>query len=82
MIACASHDPAWQKARVAARILLKAQHGKSLSSRDKRLARVLGHDAELPNNLIHRAGCWIEAEQLARAWTTARTLPTTILLAT
>lgn len=45
-------DPSWHKARVAARILLKAEQGKPLSARDKRLARLFGNDRSVENRLI------------------------------
>jgi hypothetical protein len=74
-------DPSWHKARVAARIWLKAQQGRPLSVRDKRLARALADDAELDNGLIHEVACQVEAGQFARLWTTARTLPKAVVLA-
>jgi hypothetical protein len=73
-------DPSWQKARIAARIWLKAQHGKVLSPRDKRFARFFGSDPLLENALIHEAGCKVEAEQISRLWTTAQVLPQTFFL--
>ena len=48
-------DPSWHKARVAARIWLKAQQGKPLSPRDKRLARLLSADKGVTNRLIEQA---------------------------
>jgi hypothetical protein len=48
-------DPSWHKARVAARIWLKAQQGKPLSARDKRLARLLAEDKGVTNRLIEQA---------------------------
>ncbi|MEQ1850864.1 MAG: hypothetical protein ABMA01_04640 [Chthoniobacteraceae bacterium] len=48
-------DPSWHKARVAARILLKAEQGKPLSERDKRLARLLAVDKGVTNRLIEQA---------------------------
>ena len=48
-------DPYWHKARVAARIWLKAQQGKPLSPRDKRIARVLLADKGVTNRLIEQA---------------------------
>lgn len=48
-------DPSWHKARVAARIWLKAKQGKPLSPRDKRLARILAADKGVTNRLIEQA---------------------------
>ena len=48
-------DPYWHKARVAARIWLKAQQGKPLSARDKRLARLFAADKGVSNRLIEQA---------------------------
>lgn len=48
-------DPYWHKARVAARIWLKAQQGKLLSPRDKRLARLFAADKGVSNRLIEQA---------------------------
>ncbi len=48
-------DPSWHKARVAARILLKAKQGKPLSPRDKRLARLLAADKGVTNRLMEQA---------------------------
>lgn len=47
-------DPFWHKARVAARIWLKAQRGRPLSSRDKRLARWLADERGVENRLIQQ----------------------------
>jgi len=47
-------DPDWHKARVAARIWLKAKAGKALSSRDKRLARLLADQQGVSNRLIQQ----------------------------
>ena len=48
-------DPSWHKARVAARIWLKAKQGKPLSARDKRLARLLAADKGVTNRLMEQA---------------------------
>ncbi len=47
-------DPSWHKARVAARIWLKAQQGKPLSPRDKRLARNFSEDRSVSDRLIEQ----------------------------
>ena len=48
-------DPSWHKARIAARIWLKAQQGKPLSPRDKRLARFFAAERSVSNRLIEQA---------------------------
>ena len=48
-------DPYWHRARIAARIWLKAQQGKPLSLRDKRLARLFADDKGVSNRLIEQA---------------------------
>ena len=45
-------DPSWHKARVAARIWLKAKSGKPLSARDKRLALLFANDRSVEDRLI------------------------------
>ncbi|HYR58072.1 MAG TPA: hypothetical protein VEO95_05565 [Chthoniobacteraceae bacterium] len=47
-------DPSWHKARIAARIWLKAQQGQPLSPRDKRLARRFAEDKAVENRLIQQ----------------------------
>ena len=47
-------DPFWHKARVAARIWMKAQQGTPLSARDKRLARWLADERGVENRLIQQ----------------------------
>jgi|LakMenEpi03Aug12_release.lakeMendotaPanAssembly.Ray.scaffolds.fasta_scaffold60539_5 hypothetical protein len=47
-------DPSWHKARVAARIWLKAKQGRPLSARDKRLARVFADDPAVEDRLIEQ----------------------------
>ncbi len=47
-------DPSWHKARVAARIWLKAKQGKPLSPRDKRLARRFADDPAVEDRLIEQ----------------------------
>lgn len=56
-------DPSWHKARVAARIWLKAKQGKPLSPRDKRLARLLASDKGVTNRLIEQARVYWTAER-------------------
>jgi hypothetical protein len=56
-------DPSWHKARVAARILLKAEQGKMLSARDKRLALRFGTDKGVTNRLIEQARTYWLAER-------------------
>lgn len=58
-------DPSWHKARVAARIWLKARQGRLLSARDKRLARLFAEDRAVENRLV---------EQGVAYWTAAHTL--------
>ena len=48
-------DPSWHKARVAALIWLKAKHGRRLSPRDRRLARLFAGDKGVTNRLIEQA---------------------------
>ena len=47
-------DPSWHKARVAARILLKARQGRPLNARDKRLALRFAADRGVENRLIQQ----------------------------
>ena len=47
-------DPSWHKARVAARIWLKAKAGRPLSVRDKRLARLFAKDRAVEDRLIQQ----------------------------
>lgn len=47
-------DPSWHKARVAARIWLKAKQGRPLSTRDKRLALLFANDRAVENRLIEQ----------------------------
>ena len=47
-------DPYWHKARIAARIWLKAQT-RPLSARDRRIARALLADKGVTNRLIEQA---------------------------
>lgn len=47
-------DPDWHKARVAARILLKARK-RPLNARDRRLARRFAEDTGVTNRLIEQA---------------------------
>ena len=54
-------DPYWHRARIAARIWLKAQQGKPLSPRDKRLARLFAEDKGVSNRLIEQARSYVAA---------------------
>jgi hypothetical protein len=54
-------DPYWHRARIAARIWLKAQRGKPLSRRDKRLARLFAEDKGVTNRLIEQARVFVSA---------------------
>lgn len=56
-------DPSWHKARIAARIWLKARQGKPLSPRDKRLARQLAADNGVTDRLIEQARVYWQAER-------------------
>lgn len=47
-------DPSWHKARVAARIWMKALQGKPLNVREKRLARLFAEDRGVENRLIQQ----------------------------
>ena len=47
-------DPSWHKARVAARIWLKAKSGRPRSARDKRLALLFANDRSVENRLIEQ----------------------------
>lgn len=67
-------DPSWHKARVAARIWLKAKQGRPLSARQKRLARIMGNDPVVTDELIHAALQPLEVEMVARAWSEKRRL--------
>jgi hypothetical protein len=48
-------DPYWRKARIGARLLLKRRAGKTWTSRDRRLARVLVDDPGVTNRLLDQA---------------------------
>ena len=67
-------DPSWHKARVAARIWLKAKQGRPLSVRQKNFARVLGNDPCVTDKLIHVALQPLEVAMVARAWAEKRHL--------
>ena len=54
-------DPYWHRARIAARIWLKAQQGKPLSLRDKRLARIFAEERGVSNRLIEQARSYVSA---------------------
>ena len=47
-------DPSWHKSRIAARIWMKALRGGALTSREKRLARILAEDRGVENRLIQQ----------------------------
>ena len=65
-------DPSRHKARVAARIWLKAHYGGLLSARDRRLARLFAVDPDVTNNLIHEAIAPVEVEFISRRWISGR----------
>ena len=48
-----SVDPSWHKARIAARIILKART-RPLNARDKRLARRFAEDRSVENRLVEQ----------------------------
>ena len=48
-------DPSWRKARVAARLLLKAEEDRPWSVRDRNLAYQLAEDPAVTNRLIDQA---------------------------
>jgi hypothetical protein len=48
-------DPWWRKARIAARLILKKEEGKTWSARDRRLASRLADDPGVTNRLIDQA---------------------------
>jgi hypothetical protein len=48
-------DPYWHKARIAARIWMKAKQGKPLSVRDRRLAGLFGNEKGVSSRLIQQA---------------------------
>ena len=54
-------DPYWRGARIAARILLKKEAGKSLSNRDRRVASELFEDEGVSNRLIDQAVACLKA---------------------
>ena len=47
-------DPYWHKARIAARIWLKAQRGRQLTAREKRMARWLSKEKGVEDRLIQQ----------------------------
>jgi len=47
-------DPSWHKARIAARIYMKALRGLKLTSREKRLALRLSEERGVSNRLIQQ----------------------------
>lgn len=53
-------DPCWQKARIAARILVKSRK-RPLNARDKRLARQLAQDPGVTNRLIEQGVASVQA---------------------
>ena len=54
-------DIYWRKAKLAARILLRAER-RSLSAFDRRLAHSLGADPGVENRLIHQAIAVLQAQ--------------------
>jgi len=56
-------DPSWHKARIAARIWLKAKQGRQLSPRDRRLARMLAADKGVTDRLIEQARTYWTADR-------------------
>jgi hypothetical protein len=48
-------DPYWRKARIAARLIIKREEGKSWSLRDRRLAQKLANDPGVTNRLLDQA---------------------------
>jgi hypothetical protein len=58
-------DPCWVKARIGARILLRAESG-TLTRRDIRLARRFGSDRAVEDRLLYQALASIRAEKRRR----------------
>jgi len=56
-------DPYWRKAKLAARILMRARSGKPLTARHKRLARELANDRGVSDRLIDQALAYIMPRQ-------------------
>lgn len=54
-------DPCWRKARIAARLLIKREEGRSWSARDQRLARHFAEDPGVTNRLVDQAMNWHKA---------------------
>lgn len=52
-------DPSWHKARIAARILLKARK-RPLNARDKRLAKLFADDRAVENRLVEQGLCFLD----------------------
>lgn len=50
-------DPYWRKARIAARLIIKREDGKTWSARDRRLAERFADDASVTNRLLDQAYC-------------------------
>ena len=48
-------DPWWRKARIAARLILKKEDGKTWSARDRRLTSRFADDPGVTNRLIDQA---------------------------
>jgi hypothetical protein len=48
-------DPWWRKARIAARLILKREAGRSWNARDQRLAHEMAVDPGVTNRLIDQA---------------------------
>ena len=60
-------DPSWHKARIAARIILKARK-RPLNARDKRLARRFANDRSVENRLVEQGLCFSSAELRAEVF--------------
>ena len=56
-------DPSWHKARIAARILLKART-RTLNVRDRRLALLFAEDRSVENRLIEQGIAYWQAPWL------------------
>ena len=66
-------DPDWHKARVAARILLKART-RPLNARDRRLARRFAADKGVTNRLVEQAVSTVHPQHRIRDYVFTRPL--------
>ena len=66
-------DPDWHKARVAARILLKARK-RPLNARDRRLARRFAQDQGVSNRLLEQAVSTVHPQHRIRDYVFTRPL--------